>query len=351
MSKSTFSLIALAVIATMSSCKEQATEVPPVPLVKTMTVASDDQSEHHEYPGIIKPEEELAIAFKVNGQIKTLLDKSGMEVRKGGTLASLDPHDYEVSLEAARAAYNQSDNEFKRIQQLYESKTLSPNDFEKAEAAHQVVRSKYQAAKDAFEYTQVKAPFDGYIQNIYHQEGEIVQAGIPVMTFISKKALKVEIFLPFRDYERIGNLTECYLEGYGKQASLKLVNISRQANAAQLYKAEFHVRQEDTDNSLVAGKNCRVRLVFSSTGTDNTVRIPLSAIMNTNNETSVWVLDNQHIATKVSVKIRNIDHQQATVYGLKSGQQIVTSGIHTIKEGESVHIMTAPSQTNVGGML
>lgn len=351
MSKSILSVIALAVIAAMSSCKEPETEVQRVPLVKTIAVKANGLSERRDYPGIIKPQDELSIAFRVNGQIKSILDKSGMEVRKSELLAALDAHDYEVNLDAALAAYKQSNNEFERIKQLYESKTISPNDFEKAEAAHRVASSKYQAAKDASGYTRIQAPFDGYVQNVYHERGEIVQAGMPVMSYISKNALKVEVFLPFCDYERMENLTESQMEVNGKSVPLKLGSISRQANAAQLYKAEFHIQPGEADDMVIAGKNCQVRLTFSASSEENIVRIPLSAIMSVNNEAFVWVLENQNITTKASVKIRNIDHDEAVVSGLKAGQQVVTSGIHVIKEGDTVKIMPAQSKTNIGGML
>lgn len=352
MSKSIFSFIALTIITAISSCKEQVTENQPVHLVKTMVVKANSPSEVHDYPGIIKPQNELSIAFKVNGQIKYILDKSGIKVKKGDILALLDSHDYEVNLKAASAAYRQSNNEFERIKQLYESKTISPNDFEKAEASNQVVHSKYQAAQDALEYTKITAPFDGYIQNVYHEKGEIVQAGMPIMSFISKEALKVEVFLPFQDYERINNLTDSYLEVNGKHIDLNLSSISQQANAAQLYKAEFYIKSEDTtDKKVAAGKSCRVKLYFSSSKMENTVSIPLSSVINSNNETSVWVLGNQNIVTKVRVKIRNIDHDKATVFGINEGQKIIISGIHSIKEGEKVNIMPAPSKTNIGGML
>ncbi|NBH68394.1 efflux RND transporter periplasmic adaptor subunit [Phocaeicola sartorii] len=352
MSKSILSLVALALIATISSCKKQVEEAHHAPLVKTTTATVNNLSENHNYPGIVKPQDDLSISFRINGQIESLLDKSGTEVRKGDLLAKLDSHDYEVNMKAALAAYQQSDNEFNRIKQLYASKTISPNDFEKAEAAHKVVLSKYQAAKDALEYTNIRAPFDGYIQNIYHQKGEIVQAGMPVISFISKNTLKVEVFLPFRDFERIDSLTGSWLEINGKHINLELGSISQQANAAQLYKAEFIIQPKDAaEHKIVAGKNCQVRLTFSSPDIEKTVSIPLSAIMNSNNEASVWVLEKQNIAKKVNIKIRNIDHDKVTVSGINEGQQVVISGIHSIKEGETVSIMSAPSKTNIGGML
>ncbi len=351
MSKSVLNLFALAIAVITNSCGEHVNKSPNVPLVKVEKVQINGKVENHDYPGIIKPQNEVAIAFKVNGQLKAILNKSGMEVKKGGTLALLDSHDYKVSLNAAEAAYAQSGKEFERIKQLYVSKTVSPNDYEKAEAAHQAMRSKYQAAKDAYRYTEVKAPFDGYIQNIYHQKGEIIQAGMPIMSFISKNSLKVELFLPFCDYEKISNLTKARLILNEKSVELKLESISHQANAAQLYKAEFFIGTDNLDNDIVAGKNCQVRLSFTSSTDDNTAHIPVSAITNVNNKSMVWVLSNQNIVNKVPVKIKSVNHDMANVTGLENGQQIVTSGIHSIKEGSKVRIMPKPSKTNIGGML
>ena len=73
--------------------------------------------------------------------------------------------------------------------------------------------------------------------------------------------------------------------------------------------------------------------------------------MNIDNETSVWVLTNQNSVTKRTIKIQGVDHDMAIVSGLKAGQQIVTSGIHVIKEEETVEVMPAPSETNIGGQL
>ena len=94
-----------------------------------------------------------------------------------------------------------------------------------------------------------------------------------------------------------------------------------------------------------------MRLSFTSSTDDNTAQIPVSAITNVNNKSMVWVLSNQNIVNKVPVKIKSVNHDMANVTGLENGQQIVTSGIHSIKEGSKVRIMPKPSKTNIGGML
>ena len=94
MSKSVISLLAFAIIVAMSSCEKRVTETVRIPLVRTEMVVSEEETESREYPGIIKPQDDLAIAFKVNGQLTSVLDKPGMEIRKGDLLAALDDRRY-----------------------------------------------------------------------------------------------------------------------------------------------------------------------------------------------------------------------------------------------------------------
>ena len=56
MSKSILSLVALALIATISSCKKQVEEAHHAPLVKTTTATVNNLSENHNYPGIVRPQ-------------------------------------------------------------------------------------------------------------------------------------------------------------------------------------------------------------------------------------------------------------------------------------------------------
>ena len=181
------------VLASVSCKHETGEQKMTLPLIKTVAVGSLNSIDRVEYMGIIGSEQEASISFKVSGQLENLPFREGVRVSKGSVLASLDRHDFEVQYNAAKAVYEQSNKETERIRTLYEAKTVSPNDYEKVMAANTVAKAKYNTAKDALEYTEIKAPFDGFISGVFKNEGEVVSAGLPVLYLKSDNEYYVEI--------------------------------------------------------------------------------------------------------------------------------------------------------------
>lgn len=93
--------------------------------------------------------------------------------------------------------------ETKRIQALFENNTVSPNDYEKVIAANKVAEAKFNAAEDALRYTEIKAPFDCFISDIFKNSGEIVSAGMPVLLLKQEGGYKADISMALKDYSRL----------------------------------------------------------------------------------------------------------------------------------------------------
>ena len=317
----------------LSSCSPTENKDKQVPFVKIDSVKTFATVCEVSYPGIIKPEDNLSLAFKVNGQLVDVLDTEGMFIKKGTLIASIDAHDYEVQFNAAEAAWQQAKKEFARITELYQAKTVSPNDYEKTEAVFKQVEAKYQAAKDALSYTELRAPFDGYIQNIYHHRKEIVQAGTPIVCFISANRFEVEINIPVQYYKKQMKHNGAKLLIDNQLIEIQMKSIGRQANVNQLYKMRFVVP-----------------LAYDG-GQNNSTDIPVSAIYKMNGKSCVWKVESDMKVHQVPVSILKINHTCATVSGLKNNDRIVITGINELTEGQTVEKMPSVSDTNIGNML
>lgn len=334
----------------LSSCSPTENKNKQVPFVKIDTVKTFATVCEVSYPGIIKPEDNLSLAFKVNGQLVDVLDTEGMFIKKGTLIASIDAHDYEVQFNAAEAAWQQAKKEFARITELYQAKTVSPNDYEKTEAVFKQVEAKYQAAKDALSYTELRAPFDGYIQNIYHHRKEIVQAGTPIVCFISANRFEVEINIPVQYYKKQMKHNGAKLLVDNQLIEIQMKSIGRQANVNQLYKMRFVVPQLNPSQYLTAGMSCNVILAYDE-GQNNSTDIPVSAIYKMNGKSCVWKVESDMKVHQVPVSILKINHTCATVSGLKNNDRIVITGINELTEGQTVEKMPSVSDTNIGNML
>lgn len=69
-----------------------------------------------------------------------------------------------------------------------------------------MAEAKFNAAEDALRYTEIKAPFDCFISDIFKNSGEIVSAGMPVLLLKQEGGYKADISMALKDYSRLKNL-------------------------------------------------------------------------------------------------------------------------------------------------
>ena len=336
------------IILASSSCKTtpERKEKSSV-LVKTLTVRDKNSIEYVKYSGIVRSEKEVSVSFRVNGQIAFLPENEGLSFRKGSIIATLDKHDFEVQYIAAEAVFEQSKKETERVHALFESNTVSPNDYEKVVAANKVAEAKYNAAKDALRYTEIEAPFDCFISDIFKHSGEMVSAGVPVLLLKQEGRFKVDISVALKDYRRMENLIDAELVCGNLSTGITLKAKSRNASNGQLYNVSFVIPAEFS-NALSVGMNVDVKLSYLST--TPSLLLPVSALFQDKGNTCVWKIDNGKAAC-TPVNIIRIEKETAFVRGLNPQDKIAITGIHCLSEGQAVEEMKEVSSTNIGGML
>jgi len=135
--------------------------------VKTDTVVVYNAVRQSLFPGKIYAATEVGLSFRIAGPVAEISVKEGDYVRRGQTLARLDPRDYEIQLSATEAEYKQIKAEADRVIALHSSGSVTDNDCDKAVYGLKQITAKYEAHKNALADTRLVAPFDGYIQKRY----------------------------------------------------------------------------------------------------------------------------------------------------------------------------------------
>jgi RND family efflux transporter MFP subunit len=276
-------------------------------------------------------------------------------VRKGKTLAEIDPRDYGIQLAATEAEYRQIKAEAERIIELYEKGSVTPNDYDKAVYGLKQIAAKYDAHKNALADTKLLAPFDGYIQKRFFGAGETVGAGMPVLSMIDAGAPEVEINIPSPEYIRRDRFESfsCEVDLYpGRIFPLDLIGITQKANMNQLYTVRLKMR--DNDRQTPSPGMATMVMIQYRPEKSELVYIPYTALFEINSASSVWVYspDSQTVAAR---KITTYElHANGAVIiseGLTAGEIVITAGVHSLKEGEKVKILPPVSKTNAGGLL
>lgn len=343
------------------------------------------------FPGRVRAVQRVELAFNVPGQIVELPVVEGQAVSAGALIARLDPASYATTLAAAQAELEAASAEYERLRQLWEKSQAVPRaEVERKRTAVDVARSRFAATQKDLDDTRLTAPFGGLIARRLVENFQNVQAKEPVVSLQNPNALEIVIHVP----ERVVRSEPKRLAAFAVFADLPerrfpvtLKSFASEADPqTQTYEAVLGLSQpsdlrvlpgmavevlpdaatEQTAaitgpaDSVETGEGPAHRPTATTSDAETAdatpaeddgspqaapapaspVLIPLAAIVAAADGTPrVWVVDPQ--TSQVSqrpVETGAIQGSEVAVLsGLAPGEQIVTAGVHQLREGMRVH--------------
>ncbi len=252
--------------------------------------------------GTLAADEEVAVSFKVAGRISEMAVDLGSRVSKDQVIARLDPTDFQLRVEQAEAALQQSRarlglspegsddrvdpektspvREAKavldearqnrdRMAELLRKEYISKTEFDTAVSRLLVAEGRYQAsveevrdrqallaqrkselslARQQLAYTTLYAPIDGAVRERKALVGEFLSAGSPVTSLVRIDPLRLKVAVPERDAAaiRIGQAVRVSIEGDTLEHSGRVVRLSpvlEMQNRTLTVEAEVENRQ------------------------------------------------------------------------------------------------------------
>jgi len=322
-------------------------------LVKTSVAEELSSIKEKSFPAIIEEAEEVKLAFRVAGPIYKIHVKEGQYVKKGRLIAEMDSRDYVVQKSAAEAQALQLKSEFERVEELKNRNSVSENDYEKMKAGKEMAEAKYKNTVDQLNDTKLYAPFSGYITEVMFKNGELVNHGTPIVSLVDVSLLKVVIDVPASMYIKKNAITniECTQENIQNETfPLTLYSNNIKANNNGLYKLYLY-HSPRAGSKLAPGMNVSVNISFKAYEAP-IVSIPVTAIFEKNGNSFVWVVDNNVVKSR-QIETNNLiaNGHIGITHGLKSGEQVVTAGLHLLIENETVRVVAPKSKTNIGNLL
>ncbi len=338
------------------SCAGGGERTGRVASVKTIEVGTATGTTTSSFPGKVKASGEAALSFRIAGPISRIYARPGKLVRRGEVLATLDSRDYSTQLAATEAEYASVRAQAERIIKLHEAQSVSDNDYDKAVGGLRQITEKLRAHRAAVADTRLVAPYDGYIREPLRREGETVGAGMPVLMIYSDATPEVEISISAQDYMRRDQFESfvCTTDVAGsEEIPLRLVSIDPIASSSQLYTVRLAFVPKADQTLPTVGMNANVRIRYT-TDTTQVATIPMTAIWERDKRSHVWLIT---AGTPATITAREIELSEikrdgtAVCTGLEPGMIIVSAGASTFTEGQAVRAISAPSPTNVGGLL
>ena len=341
----------------MLSCKDKAArQDEKVQYVQTTTITSASKFAAVNYPGRTKAIDDINVAFRVSGPISRILVHEGDHVTKGQVIATMDPRDYQVQLNATQAEYESVKAEADRVIAMYQEGSTTASNYDKARYGLEQITQKLRNHRNQLADTQLRAPMSGYIQSILHESGETIGAGMPVISMFGSSALEVEINISAYDYANRDRLNSAYCVFDllpDEKFPLKVTSISAEANASQLYTVRFQFAGPYDRTKITPGMTTIVYATVDNEATNNQL-IPASAILDKDGKQYVFL----YVKATKSVEMMNIaikqlhnDGMAEITAGLKDGDEVVIAGVHHLQDGQKVTPLPKPSKSNVGNLL
>lgn len=341
----------------LSACSKPPVESvePPLRPVKLITVGSEQASDIRRFPAVVAATQTADLTFRVGGELVEIPWRPGHEVAQGDLIAALDPTDYQLTAEQARARAELAQAQYDRIAQLANQNIISRSQFDEAKAELQVARANLNTAETNLSYTGLHAPFAGVIANLHVELFENVGPQQPVITLHVDDMVDVSIQVPEQLFSQVRRdlnyQPDIVFENLpGQTFSGQVREWDRIADpATNTYRVVFTLPKPETGN-ILPGMTATVLIDRSLVLPEliGAIQIPVAAVFtpaNTelaSNVRVIWVYQpaangNQGTLSARQVTVGSASSNAITILdGLQLGEHIVIAGVHQLAEGQRV---------------
>lgn len=242
---------------------------------------------------IVESVDQATISAQTSGRVVKINADVDDTVSKGDILIHFRNKEQQAALNVAKAAFEEAESEYKRIEDIYNKKLVAKAMLDKASARFKSEKARLAQAKEAFENTIVRAPYSGIVVKRHIEVGEFANPGRNLMTGLSLERLRAIVSLP----QDLVHIVRTH-----KKATAILKNNQRLPIAkitvspyADKESHTFNMRAElpKGDYSIYPGMFIKVAIV---SGIKNSLLVPASAIARRSEVNAIYVMSNKQLS-------------------------------------------------------
>jgi len=319
---------------------------------RVMEIAYRREGQSLVLAGTVVPRIESQLGFRVAGKIVRRAVDVGAVVQAGQTIAELDPTDYKLAVENARAAFAAAESDYMRAKadherylQLRNSTAFMQQTLDTRKSAAVTALGRMDQAKSQFEsaehnlaYTELRADADGVITAVQAEAGQVVAQGQSVAKLARTDELEILVGVPEHRLQAARTTDAASFELWsepGKRHAARLRELSPSADpTTRTYPARFSV----IDKPAFIGLGMTATLAFERPDAQSVAQVPLAAIFQHGTRPAVWVVDKESGTVELrAVQIARWRNDTAAILsGVKDGELIATAGVHKLEPGQKV---------------
>lgn len=328
------------------------------PYVLTQQVKTADVSPKRSYIARVEAIKSVDLKPQITGYVEKVLFKEGSLVNEGDILFIIEQKRYlanvelrQAELDSAKANLVKTERDYKRQKSLskqnYASKATldtSESNYLQAKAAVAQAEANLELAKIDLDYTEIKAPFTGYIGKANITEGNYVTSSSDNLARIVQiSPIRVAFSVTDKDVlnarmRNDGNQnirTELVLPNGKTISEPLLATFSSNEIDSSSATINIYTEYENKNNLLIPGNYVDINV--SDIEAQMAVLVPQAALAQDENGNYVMTVNEDNIAEQRRVVLGDpVEDYQIVLEGLKPEDKVIIQGLQKVKNGQEV---------------
>jgi multidrug efflux system membrane fusion protein len=312
--------------------------------------------------GTVTAYNRVNVRSRVEGELVKLLFKDGQQVKAGDLLAVIDPRSYEIALQQAQGALQESQAQLRnaeldlaRYRGLYAEDSIARQTLDTQQALVNQYRGGIKSLQAAvasarlnLDFTQIRAPISGRLGIRQADVGNLLSSGDALPLVVITQTLPIAVIFTLPEAElpavvqqlRAGEILT--VEAWDRSEKLKLAdgvlesvdNLIDTATGTVKLKARF----ANAEELLFPNQFVNVRLRVKTL--QNVTLMPAAALQFGASGTFAYLVDGEDKVQLTPISIGASDGQLSVVeQGLKPGDRLVLEGTDRLRSGNQVEVI------------
>lgn len=320
---------------------------PPPEAVTTIVAKQEQWSSGMNAIGSVEAVQGVTVAADLPGTVAKIYFDSGKSVREGEVLVELDTRQERAQLASLEAQRDLAKVNYDRYQELSRQGVISRQDYDKASADQRQTDANVAEIKATIERKTIRAPFSGILGIRKVNLGEYLAAGASIVSLQSLNPIYVNFGVP--------------QQNAGQVQVGRTINVTREELAGTKFSGRVTALDSVIDETT---RNIQVQATLPNPGgklrpgmfvqvdlnlgaSQAAITLPASAISYAPYGDSVFVVTdlkdpkgNSYRGVRQQfVKVGpGRGDQVAILSGLKSGDEVVSSGVFKLRNGAAVTV-------------
>lgn len=302
-----------------------------------------DTSFTKEYVSQIRSIRNIEIHAQEKGFLQNIYVDEGQHVKAGQLLFKIMPSLYEADVQKAQAELDAAQIELQNASALAEKNVISKNEQALAQAKVEQAKAELNMAKVHLSFTDIRAPFDGYIDRLPKKIGSLIDEG-ELLTSLSDNS-RMYAYFNVSEPEYLEYKTNAGSRG-GNEVSLVLANGQPLKSKGKIEVIEsefdnetgniaFRANFPNPDNLLRNGETGKVLMTVP---VKNALIIPQKATYEIQNKKFVYVVGSDNVVKSREITVTGeVPDLYVVKSGLLPGEKILLEGLQKVKEDDKIN--------------